>query len=77
MMTFFFTITFFLLITIAMAIGVLMGRKPLQGSCGGLGNIQGLGECDICGGDPSKCEEQDSERISNSTPQQDNSYYEV
>ena len=43
----------------AMSIGVLMGRKPIAGSCGGVGAA--LGEknynCDICGGDPKKCEE--------------------
>lgn len=52
---------FFLLafVIIAMSIGVLMGRKPISGSCGGVGAA--LGEknynCDICGGDPNKCEE--------------------
>ena len=44
----------------AMAIGVLMGGKPISGSCGGVGAA--LGEdnynCDICGGDPNKCDEQ-------------------
>ena len=42
-----------------MSIGVIMGRKPISGSCGGIGAA--LGEknynCDICGGDPNKCEE--------------------
>ena len=42
-----------------MAIGVLMGRKPISGSCGGVGAA--LGEqnynCEICGGDTSKCDE--------------------
>lgn len=54
-----FVISFFLvmLIMAGMAIGVLLGRKPLQGSCGGLNKIEGLGECDICGGDRNKCDE--------------------
>jgi len=43
-----------------MSIGVIMGRKPIAGSCGGIGAA--LDEknytCDICGGDPNKCEEQ-------------------
>ncbi len=54
-----FLITFLLMtiITIAMAVGVLAGRKPLQGSCGGLNKIDGLGECEICGGDRQKCDE--------------------
>ncbi len=43
-----------------MSIGVIMGRKPIAGSCGGIGAA--LDEknytCDICGGDPNKCDEQ-------------------
>lgn len=59
-----FLISFFLLalIMLAMAVGVIAGRKPLQGSCGGLNKIDGLGECDICGGDMSKCDELTRER---------------
>lgn len=48
------------LLIAGMAIGVIMGRKPISGSCGGVGKA--LGEenyqCDICGGDPQKCDEQ-------------------
>ena len=42
-----------------MAIGVLMGRKPIAGSCGGVGAALGEEnyECEICGGDPLKCDE--------------------
>ncbi len=42
-----------------MAIGVLMGRKPISGSCGGVGAALGEEnyECEICGGDPMKCDE--------------------
>lgn len=47
----------------AMSIGVIMGRKPITGSCGGVGAA--LGEknysCEICGGDPSKCDELSSQ----------------
>lgn len=39
----------------AMAAGALLGRRPIQGSCGGIGRL-GLGECEICGGDPARCE---------------------
>ena len=49
-----------LLLIAGMAIGVIMGRKPLKGSCGGV--AVALGEenytCDICGGDPNKCDEE-------------------
>lgn len=52
-------VIFGLLIT-AMAIGVLMGRKPIAGSCGGVGAALGETDytCDICGGDPNKCDDQ-------------------
>jgi len=44
-------------VILLMSVGVLFGRKPVQGSCGGMSNIGALGECEICGGDSSKCEE--------------------
>ena len=50
----------FVLIGLAIAglsIGVLMGRKPLKGSCGGLAAFDGNGGCDLCGGNPEKCED--------------------
>jgi len=37
----------------AMSIGVIFNRKPLSGSCGGL---ETNGDCSICGGNTSKCE---------------------
>jgi len=47
----------------AMAVGVLFGKKPISGSCGGV--AAALGEpdysCEICGGDPMKCDEIASE----------------
>ena len=42
---------------ILMSIGVLMGRKPIQGSCGGLNKINGMDECELCGGSVQKCDE--------------------
>lgn len=60
MQTFILTLVVLLLFVVAMSVGVLMGRKPLKGSCGGVGAA--LGEenyvCDLCGGDPNKCDEQ-------------------
>ena len=48
------------LLIAVMAIGVLMGGKPIAGSCGGVGAALGEANysCDICGGDPNKCDEQ-------------------
>lgn len=56
-------------VIVIMSIGVIMGRKPITGSCGGVGAA--LGEknytCDLCGGDPSKCEEQSDLQKTNTT----------
>lgn len=40
------------ILMLAMSIGVLAGRKPIAGSCGGL---NGAADCEICGGDVSRC----------------------
>lgn len=46
-----------------MAIGVMLGRRPISGSCGGIGRLNGDdGECALCGGDPSKCDEAINEK---------------
>ncbi|ODS24626.1 hypothetical protein AB835_02540 [Candidatus Endobugula sertula] len=55
----------FILLTLviaAMSIGVLMGRKPITGSCGGVGAAlkEKDYECDLCGGNPNKCDVQQS-----------------
>ena len=41
-----------------MAIGVLMGRAPIKGSCGGIGALGIDTACEICGGNPQRCEDQ-------------------
>ena len=46
----------------AMAIGVIAGRKPIKGSCGGMSALGMDTACDICGGDPVKCDEQQEQR---------------
>lgn len=56
MTTFILTFVVFALLIAAMAIGVLMGRKPISGSCGGIAALGLDTECEICGGDPSKCD---------------------
>ena len=47
-----------ILIITAMSVGVLFGKKPITGSCGGLANLEPGRECELCGGNPSKCIEQ-------------------
>jgi uncharacterized protein len=45
-----------LLLVGMMSIGVLMGRKPITGSCGGMKAL-GMGTtCDVCGGNPARCD---------------------
>jgi hypothetical protein len=60
MQTLLFAFAGLLLVVVAMSVGVLMGRKPISGSCGGIGAALGEKDytCDICGGDPKKCDEQ-------------------
>lgn len=66
MQMFLVTLVVLLLFVLAMSVGVLMGRKPLKGSCGGVGAALGEDDyvCDICGGDPNKCDEQDADTSS-------------
>lgn len=56
-------VSFFIMLSVvaAMAVGVIFKRKPIAGSCGGLSAVGIEGECEICGGDPDKCEEPESE----------------
>ncbi len=42
-----------------MAIGVILGRKPIAGSCGGLKAFGADSACEICGGNPAKCDRVD------------------
>lgn len=58
MATLVFTFIFFALIMSAMAIGVIIKNKPIAGSCGGLAAVGLDGDCEICGGDRNKCEEE-------------------
>lgn len=46
------------LVIVAMAVGVLAGRPPIKGSCGGMGALGIDKACDICGGDPRRCDEE-------------------
>jgi hypothetical protein len=47
----------FVLFFLGMAIGFIVKGKPLKGSCGGVSALMGNETCDICGGNPAKCEE--------------------
>lgn len=47
------------LIMAGMAVGAMAGRGPLKGSCGGLSAVGIEGRCEICGDDPSRCENPD------------------
>ena len=62
MATFLLTMLLFLVIFAAMAVGVIFSNKPIKGSCGGLNNVGLGGECEICGGNPGKCEEAQADR---------------
>ncbi len=56
MITALITLLVMLTVVAAMAIGVIMGRKPISGSCGGIAALGLDTECEICGGDPAKCD---------------------
>jgi hypothetical protein len=55
-MTLLFAFLFMLLTVAAMAVGVMFGRQPIAGSCGGLKTLGIDGECEICGGNPARCD---------------------
>ena len=58
-MALFFISTLVVALVIAgMAIGVIMGRPPIKGSCGGLGALGVDQACELCGGDPRRCDEE-------------------
>ncbi|MBV06646.1 MAG: ApbE family protein [Gammaproteobacteria bacterium] len=57
-MTTFITFLILVFVILAMCIGLFFGKKPITGSCGGLANLEPGRECEICGGNPSKCIEQ-------------------
>lgn len=61
-----FVLSFVILLAIVagMAIGVMKGRAPISGTCGGLNNIGVDGACEICGGNPAKCESNEEAQAS-------------
>ncbi len=46
------------LVITGMAVGVIMGRAPIKGTCGGIGALGIDQSCEICGGDPKRCDEE-------------------
>ncbi len=46
------------IVVAAMAVGVMAGRPPIKGSCGGMGALGIDTACEICGGDPRRCDEE-------------------
>ena len=55
-MTAVFAFGVMLIVVAVMAVGVMFGRKPISGSCGGLKALGISADCEICGGDPDRCE---------------------
>lgn len=55
-----FLTTFVVMATVMaiMAVGVMAGREPIKGSCGGIGAIGIDQSCEICGGNPRRCDEE-------------------
>ncbi len=58
MATLIFSFALIALIITAMAVGVIFSNKPIKGSCGGMGALGIDTACDICGGNPQRCEEE-------------------
>ena len=46
------------LVIAGMAVGVMAGRPPIKGSCGGMGALGIDTTCEICGGNPQRCDEE-------------------
>ena len=46
------------LVMAGMAVGVIAGRAPIKGSCGGMGALGVDTACELCGGDPRRCDEE-------------------
>ena len=64
--TFLIVFVFMAIVVGFMAVGIMFGRKPIAGSCGGMAAVGMESECDVCGGDKSKCDKE--EGVSVETP---------
>jgi hypothetical protein len=61
MMTIILSFLLMTLVIAGMAVGVIFGNKPIKGSCGGMGALGINIACNICGGNPQFCEEEQEE----------------
>jgi hypothetical protein len=55
MSTILLTFLILLILLLGMSVGVIFGRKPIAGSCGGLQGLDPDRDCELCGGNLSKC----------------------
>lgn len=67
MITFILALVLLLLIVTAMSVGVIFANKPIKGSCGGMSALGMETECDVCGGDTQKCDEEQKKNQDEST----------
>ena len=59
-MELFFIVFLVMLVLVgAMSVGVLMGKNPISGSCGGMSALNMEVACDVCGGDKTKCDNEE------------------
>jgi len=65
------------LVVTGMAVGVIFSNKPIKGSCGGLSAVGVDGECEICGGDPQKCDEEQERRALEKDPNNPDLFYDA
>ena len=66
METFLFAFVFIAIVVTIMSVGVIFGRAPIKGSCGGMGAVGIDAACELCGGDPNRCETEFDNGSSNS-----------
>ena len=60
LLTLVLTIIIIGLLIAGMSIGVILQKKPIKGTCGGLNALGMDTDCEICGGDRSKCDEENN-----------------
>ncbi len=59
-----FVLSFIIILVLVagMSVGVIFSNRPIKGTCGGMAAM-GIGQdCDICGGDLDKCEEENAKK---------------